>query len=109
MMAKKLCTGMLIGAAVGGALMMLDRDTRQATGEKSKAALTTCKGYIAEPSQAVHQLRLNYEYLSKQLNKGVEDLLKLLNKAEDIINRVGEINQEVEQQIRAIDTSEDAS
>lgn len=106
---KKLCKGVLLGAAIGGALMLFDRETRGYVGEKSRRAGSKCREYVKQPSDAIHSLRVNYEYVSKQLNKGLEELLVLLNKAEDMLNKVGEINQEVESQLKAVDDSKEAS
>ncbi|WP_079479280.1 hypothetical protein [Halobacillus salinus] len=103
---QKLWKGMLIGAAVGGGLMLLDKDTRSYVGQRGRSAGSTCKGYIKQPSQAIHSLRVNYEYVSKQLNKGVEELLELLSKLEDMLNKVGEINKEVENQLKSVDSKE---
>ncbi|MBA2176444.1 YtxH domain-containing protein [Halobacillus locisalis] len=105
----KLWKGVMYGAIVGGALMLLDKETRSYVGDKSRSAGTKCKGYIQHPSEAIHSLRMNYEYMSKQLNKGVEELLELLSKAEDMLNKVGEINQEVENQLKAVGDSKEAS
>ncbi|MCA0971927.1 YtxH domain-containing protein [Halobacillus litoralis] len=103
---QKLWKGVLVGAAIGGALMLLDKDTRKYVGEKSRSAGTKCSGYIQHPSEAVHALRMNYEYVSKQVNKGVEELLAILNKAEELIDKIGQINQEVEDQLKAVDSKE---
>lgn len=105
----KLWKGVFIGAVVGGAIMLIDRDTRKYVGEKSQTTGSACKNYMKHPSEAIHNLRVNYEYLSNRINKGVEDLLEILNKAEEMVNKVGEINQEVEQQLKAVDNSKEAS
>jgi gas vesicle protein len=106
---SKLVKGVLAGAAIGGVLMLLDKETRGYMGEKSRAAGTKCKGYMTQPSELIHSVRINYEYMSKQLNKGVEDLLEILRKTEEILNKVGEINQEVEKQLKAADKPKEAS
>ncbi|MYL21305.1 YtxH domain-containing protein [Halobacillus litoralis] len=108
-MGQTLWKGILIGAAAGAAAALIDKDTRTMVGQKSKAAGSKCREIAASPSEAVHSLRLSYESFSKQLNKGVEDLLELLDKAESMLNKVGEINQEVKDQLRAADNSDNAS
>ncbi|MBH0231220.1 YtxH domain-containing protein [Halobacillus yeomjeoni] len=106
---QKLLKGVLLGAFVGGAMMLLDKDTREYVGEKSKNAGSACKGYMQHPHEAIHSLRVNYEYLSNRINNGIEDLLQLLDKAEQMLNKVGEINQEVEQKLKKAEDSKEAS
>lgn len=43
------------------------------------------------------------------MNKGVEDLLELIQKAESMLNKVGELNREVKEQLEAVDKPEEAS
>lgn len=106
---NKLWKGILIGAVVGGVVALVDKDTRTLVGEKTRSAGTKCQGYVKHPSEAIHNLRVSYESFSSQINKGVEDLLELLQKAESMLNTVGEINQEVKQQLKAVDDSKEAS
>jgi gas vesicle protein len=106
---SKLWKGVFAGAVIGGALMLLDRDTREYVGSKSRSVGSSCKGYVTHPSEAIHSIRVNYEYLSSRINKSIEDLIEILNKAEEMLNRVGEINQEVEQQLKAVDDPKEAS
>jgi|GEM_PF-1885333 len=106
---QKLWKGVWIGALIGGALVLIDKDTRQYVSVRSREAGTKYKGYVTNPSDAIHTVRVNYEQFSKRVSKGLEDLIEILNKAEDILNRVGEINQEVEQQLKAVDDPKEAS
>ncbi|MBN9655743.1 YtxH domain-containing protein [Halobacillus sp. GSS1] len=106
---SKLWKGVLVGALVGGIAALMDRDTRQYVGEKSRATGSKCQSFVKQPSEAIHRVRVNYEAFSAQVNKGVEDLLELLDKAESMLNKVGEINQEVKEQLRAVDDSKEAS
>ncbi|QAS51947.1 YtxH domain-containing protein [Halobacillus litoralis] len=106
---QNLWKGVLLGAAIGGAIALIDQDTRRYVGEKSRNAGATCQGYVKHPSEAIHSLRVCYDSFSTQLNKGVEDLLELLQKAESMLNKVGEINQEVKQQLEAVDDPKEAS
>lgn len=105
----KLWQGVVLGAVAGAAIMMFDRDTRSYVGEKSRLAGSTCKSYVTHPSEAVHTLRVKYEYMSTQLNKTLEDLLDILNKTEEVLNKVGKINQEVGKQLESADDSKEAS
>ncbi|MYL50927.1 YtxH domain-containing protein [Halobacillus litoralis] len=106
---SKLWKGVLLGALVGGVAALLDKETRQYVGEKSRTTGAKCQSYMKHPSEAIHKVRVNYESFSAQVNKGVEDLLELLDKAESMLNKVGEINQEVKEQLRAVDDSKEAS
>ncbi|MFQ3543965.1 YtxH domain-containing protein [Halobacillus rhizosphaerae] len=105
----KLWKGVLLGALVGGAAMLFDRDTRSYVGEKSRSAGRTCKGFAKHPSEAVHSLRVNYESMAKRLNDGADSVLDLLNKLEDIMIKVNEMDKEVQEQLRAVNNSKEAS
>ncbi|CDQ20470.1 hypothetical protein SAMN05192559_105268 [Halobacillus karajensis] len=100
---SKLWKGVLLGAVVGAIVALMDKDTRKYVGEKSRSTGARCQSYMKHPSEAIHNLRVNYESFSTQLNKGVVDLLELLDKAESMLNKVGEINQEVKEQLKAVD------
>jgi gas vesicle protein len=102
---SKLWNGILLGAVIGGVVALVDKDTRALVVEKTRSSGEKCQGYVKHPSEAIHSLRVSYESFSSQLNKGVEDLLELLQKAESMLNKVGEINQEVKQQLEAVDDS----
>lgn len=106
---SKLLKGVFLGAVIGGAIALVDKDTREYVGDKSRKTGRKCQGYIQHPSEAIHSLRVSYDSFSSQISKGVEELLELLQKAESMLNKVGEINQEVKQQLEAVDGPKEAS
>ncbi|WP_079526484.1 hypothetical protein [Halobacillus hunanensis] len=105
----KLCKGMVLGALVGGSVMLFDKGTRRYVTGKTRSAGTSCKKFVAHPSAAVHSVRMNYESFAQCINKGIDDVLTILNKAEEALNKLSEIEKDVSQKLEAVDDSKEAS
>ncbi|MCP3029071.1 YtxH domain-containing protein [Halobacillus sp. A5] len=105
----KLLKGIAAGALIGGAVMLFDKNTRQYVMNKSKGAGVSCQNYLQQPSEAIHAVRLSYESFSKKLNKGIDDILVLLNKAEEALNKIGEMDEKVNNKLESVDNSKEAS
>ncbi|MFG6149818.1 YtxH domain-containing protein [Halobacillus sp. B23F22_1] len=106
---NKLITGIVTGALIGGAIVLFDKNTRQYVMSKSKGAGNCCRNYIEQPSEAIHDLRLSYESFSKKLNNGIDEILVLLKKAEDALNKIGEMDEKVNNKLESVDNSKEAS
>ncbi|UOQ43846.1 YtxH domain-containing protein [Halobacillus salinarum] len=106
---QKLWTGMVVGALIGGTAMLFDRETREYVMNKSCTTGRACRDFAKHPSELIHSVRLNYEELSQKFNEGADTLLRTLNKLEEILNKVSDIDKEVEKQLRAVDGSQEAS
>ncbi|WP_173917298.1 YtxH domain-containing protein [Halobacillus sp. Marseille-Q1614] len=106
---NKLIKGMAAGALLGGAIMMLDKETRQYVIGKSKTAACSCRNAAQHPSEAIHTLRTNYESFSERLNNGIDQAIELLNKIEAALNKIGEVDEAVNNQLGSADNSKEAS
>ncbi|UOQ92519.1 YtxH domain-containing protein [Halobacillus shinanisalinarum] len=105
----KLCKGMFIGALVGGAIMLFDKGTRRYVTSKTRRAGASCKKFAAHPSEAVHSLRMNYESLAHCITNGIDDVLMILNKAEEALHKLSDIEKDVSKQLEAVDDPKKAS
>ncbi|WP_181350938.1 YtxH domain-containing protein [Thalassobacillus sp. CUG 92003] len=106
---QNLCKGMLIGAIVGGAATLLDHDTRQYVKTKSQSARVACRSYAVQPSLAIHHLRQNYDDVISRLSSGAEDALGALNKLEELLDKVSELDNQVDQEVKKIDEQQNVS
>ncbi|MFC7322845.1 YtxH domain-containing protein [Halobacillus campisalis] len=106
---SNLLKGVLAGAVIGGALMLLDKETRSYVVTKTKGASTSCRSYVNQPSEAIHSVRVNYETFSQKLNKGIDELLVLLKKTEEALNKIGEMDEKVNNKLESVDNSKEAS
>ncbi len=108
-MGNKLIKGVAAGAIIGGALMMLDRETRQYVTGRSKTCVSSCRNVAQHPSEAIYTLRTKYESFSDKLNSGIDQAIELLNKVESALNKIGEVDEAVNNQFRSANNSKEAS
>ncbi|MFC7061899.1 YtxH domain-containing protein [Halobacillus seohaensis] len=106
---KKLLKGVITGAVIGGMIMLFDKSTRQYVVTNSKSVRTTCRDFVNQPSEAIHAFRVNYEIFSQWLNKGIDEILVILKKTEDALNKIGEVDEKVNNKLESVDNSKEAS
>ncbi|MFC4388869.1 hypothetical protein ACFOZ1_13790 [Gracilibacillus marinus] len=85
---KLLIRGMVIGALAGGALSLLDKDTRNYVNIKCKQTQVNVKYYAKHPSQFVQMIQSNYEKCSEQLTTGLAQTTEVLKQLENVTGKV---------------------
>lgn len=105
----KFWKGVVIGAVIGGAVTLLDKDTRNYVWGSTKQAGRSAKSYSSNPSEAIRQLRLQYNQLTNRLADGAKDILEVLNKVEELLDKVSEWEKEVEKDVEKIADQRDVS
>ncbi|MFD1020769.1 YtxH domain-containing protein [Thalassobacillus hwangdonensis] len=103
----KLWKSMLIGAAVGGVFALLDQGTRNHVVSGAKRAGGSARNFTQHPSEAVRAFRLQYEQFGSRLAEGAQDILEALEKLEDILEKVSEIDQVADDDYKSV--QQDAS
>lgn len=93
---RKLCLGIITGAAAGGLVTLFDKDTRH----YAKSKLTTVKSgttYIVKnPSETVHTIRVVLNKFSDNLSSGSSNLMNALEQVEDTLEKVSNKNDNSE-------------
>lgn len=83
-----LYTGVLLGAAAGTAVALLDKTTRQETGRKLKNFGGSVQRYKTQPSEAVRDIRLSYENIAGSITQKLDEALKLISTVQETIDMI---------------------
>ncbi|MYL34863.1 hypothetical protein GLW08_15615 [Pontibacillus yanchengensis] len=98
---NKLMTGVALGALAGAILTMFDKTTRVQTGQCLKSMGTQTKGYISNPTQAIHDFRNQYERATNTLTQRTNDIVSFLDQMEGYLDTV---EQQTEDQQEKLET-----
>ena len=79
----KLLKGMVVGAIVGGLLTLTDKDTRKYVKESMQNCSKQATFYMQHPTEAFHQLNVQYNYYSKQVSSSLTTVLGILNQLQN--------------------------
>lgn len=84
---RKIISHVMIGAAVGAVIALLDKDTRSYTKQK----ITTVKDQVNDikehPEKAVRTIRTAVERVNRTLASGSENVLTTLDKVENKLGK----------------------
>ncbi|WP_085505487.1 hypothetical protein [Thalassobacillus devorans] len=105
----KFWKGVMIGAVIGGAVTLLDKETREYVFNSTKQAGVSAKSYTSNPSEAIRELRLKYNQLTNRVADGAKDILEVLNKVEELLDKVSEWEKEVEKDVEKLTDHRDVS
>ncbi|WP_163539529.1 YtxH domain-containing protein [Gracilibacillus sp. YIM 98692] len=86
---QTLVKGMVVGAIVGGALTLFDRNTRRFVTNQLNQSRQEAVYYIKHPAEAVHQLNEGYGKVSNQFSDRLSQALEFLNQVQEISNKKG--------------------
>ncbi|SRR5690606_24923429 len=81
---KKLAKGMLIGALVGGALSLFDRETRKEVFSSGKKVGIKVLDVLSNPGKTLSGIKEKVEALQKAYREINEDLRFFVEKAQEI-------------------------
>ncbi|WP_182201471.1 hypothetical protein [Paraliobacillus salinarum] len=85
-----LAKGMIVGAVVGGALTLLDRDTRMSVKGKLKNVNQKTTFFMTHPSDFVSEVRNQYETVSRTMLDGFDTAIALISKFEKTVEQIEE-------------------
>lgn len=85
---RKLILGITIGAVVGGATALFDRDTRNFAKEKLASAKSGSSYYMNHPSEAIHNLRNSVEQINQTISNGTSNAINALEQVETTLDKV---------------------
>jgi len=85
---NKLIMGVVIGAAVGGAAALADRDTRKYVKLKMDDAKTGTSFIVENPTEAVQSLRNGFNTFNQTLAQGTDSAINALDQVEKTLERV---------------------
>ncbi|QDP39336.1 YtxH domain-containing protein [Radiobacillus deserti] len=89
---SKLMKGIFIGAAVGGALSLLDRDTRKEVSNHVKAMINTSKYYKNHPTEALQDVQAFYSNIMQKASVWTDNSVDILKDVEDFLEKVNNIS-----------------
>lgn len=85
---RKLCTGIILGAVIGGLISLVNKDARLYAKGKLQTTANHTKYYLKNPSEAVSNIRLSFDEFSKTFSSGAESTINALEQIEDTLDKV---------------------
>lgn len=90
---RKLLLGITAGAAVGGLLMLLDRETRRYTKTKWNDTKSGSAYVVKNPSEVVRKARLALGNLNENFPSGATNVINALEQVENQLDRFTSKNE----------------
>lgn len=85
---KKLYTGVIIGALVGGLAALLDKETRSYTKEKLADVKEQSSYCLKNPSEAVKNLQDSFDQFNQKFMYQTDNAVKAIEQVEDTLDKV---------------------
>ncbi|API91313.1 MULTISPECIES: hypothetical protein [Virgibacillus] len=85
---RKLVTGVVIGAAAGGLMSLLDKETRAYAKEKVTSARSGASYLVKNPSEAIRKVRTAFDTFNQAFAKGAENTINALDQAETTLDKI---------------------
>ncbi|MBM7587985.1 gas vesicle protein [Bacillus pakistanensis] len=102
---NKFFTGVLIGAAVGGLVSLLDRQTREEVVEMTKSCGTELSRYAKHPQLVVESSKEIYEKIRTTAGQIEEDVKFINDKIEDIREITPQVKEIIDETKDTLHTS----
>src|SRR5699024_902766 len=84
---RKLCTGIAVGAAVGGLIALLDRDARYYAKQKLRDAKDVTVHYAKHPSEGAQSIKDTYDQFNAAFTSGADNAINELEQVEETIEK----------------------
>lgn len=94
---NKFWKGMFVGAVAGAALSLLDRETRQAVGEKCGKATKNISYAVTHPKEIATSIKDKTKELKTTVQQMNEDLHYIMNKIEEVRDLTPEVTELVKE------------
>lgn len=85
---RKLLTGVIVGAVVGGLTALVNKEARTYTKNKVKEKTKQTKYYLKNPSIAVRNVRKSVEKFNEKLEEGSTSTLQALEQIEETLDKI---------------------
>lgn len=85
---RKLCTGMIIGAIVGGLVTLTNQEARDYTRNKLCATTSQIKHCLKNPAESVRNARICVTEFNKNFASGAENAVNALEQVEQTLEKV---------------------
>ncbi|MGM8213164.1 YtxH domain-containing protein [Virgibacillus sp. W0430] len=85
---RNLCTGVLIGAIVGGVVSLFDKNTRDYTKNKWSETKAATASYFTNPAEAVHSLKQCVQQVNHTINNEAQNTINALEQVENTLTKV---------------------
>lgn len=84
---KRLYSSMVIGAVVGGALSLFNKDTRDYVKDKSNEAKDQVNYYTQHPNEAIRKLKYTITDVTTTIEENKTGALNTLDQVDNTINK----------------------
>lgn len=85
---RKFCTGVIVGAVIGGLVSLMNKDTRLYAKSKVKATADQTKYYLKNPSEAVRTVRVSFNEFNQNFSTGAKSTINALEQIEETLDKV---------------------
>lgn len=85
---RKLYTGIVLGAVVGGIISLMNKDARQYAKSKLHQTMQGTKYYVKHPSEAVRNARVTFDQFNQKFSSGAASTINTLEQIEDTLDKV---------------------
>lgn len=85
---RKLILGVVAGAVAGGAVALLDKDTRSYACGKVKEVKDSSSYYISNPSEAIQGLQNTVDKVNQAFESGSANAMNALEQVEQTLEKV---------------------
>lgn len=94
---RKLISGVLIGAVVGGLAALLDRSTREYATTKLHEVKESTSRYTSNPHEAIRDARIAFDKFNQGFSGGAEKAMESLEKLEQTMSKVSQRASQIEE------------
>lgn len=85
---RKLCTGVVVGAIVGGLVTLKNEEVRTYAKNKLAEVTTHVKLRLKNPVLSIRSLRVDLMKCRQYVDQGTEDTIQALEQIEQTLNKV---------------------
>ena len=85
---RKLLTGMIVGASVGGLLSLLNKDVRSYAKDKTNQVYDQIETCVDNPTQVVKQIKAKLIVLNETIASNSDSAINALNQVENSLQKM---------------------
>ncbi len=85
---RTLCTGIIVGAVVGGLVTLTNKEARDYAKAKLSVMKAEAKYCLSNPSQAVRHLRQSFDQFNHKFSSGADSAINALEQVEHTLDKV---------------------